>query len=98
MSDVKTIIKDSGDSVFLRCDRVLIEFIRNADSPRWPDAWGWEMWFDGTFIDWADEEVPLHLCLEDALANFEEIMGNISDLSDYLKEHGVFGRGPEVDD
>lgn len=90
-------VKTDGDSfASLEHERVLVEFSKDGDSPNCPRSWTWDLWFDGEHIDGTSDEMSLASSVKDATGSIAEIVSELSEMLEYLKAYGAFGREPEV--
>ncbi len=96
MSDVR--VKKTEYLASLDYERVLVEFLKDGNSPQCPNSWTWGMWFDGDYIDGTCEEGSLHATVKDAIERIDGIVEELMAMNDYLKAYEVFGRDSEVDE
>lgn len=89
-------VRTDGDMFAnLECERALIEFTKDGDSPACPNSWTYELWFDGNLIENNTLEASLAGNVATAIADIGGVISELSGLRDYLIAYGAFGKGPE---
>ena len=86
----KVKVKTNGDSfASLEYEGVLVEIEQDGDSPNCPNSWTWGLWFDGEYLEGTSDEASLYESVKDAIASIDEIIGELSVMSEHLKAYDV---------